>query len=138
MTIPNLFETRAEAKEYCLSQFCKVLCESCTLCNFEIQITNKSMKDYWRNCLPIRLNLCPHYSYRQVLGLKKEAKLAYCDSPTAPKAFGEFCLGKQCKDLPVIEIAEEQPAITFDFGANIFKGKDFKMAAAGDGEDENE
>ncbi len=122
--LAKTFETTKAAKDHCLTR-CRELCKPDRgLCNPKLS----EAKEYWRKCLTIRLSLCPHYSYRQVLGLKSKAYLAFCNNPQMST---EFCLGKDCKQLPVIVIKEEQTA-TFHFGANAPKGPDFKKRSAGE------
>lgn len=110
------FETKAEAKKFCLAQFCK-LCRVKYLCNYKLS----EAKGYWRNCLGVRQGLCSYY-------LKRGA-LSYCNNPQMST---EFCLGKQCKDLPKVVVEEEQKVPAFYFGANAPKGPDHKQRAAGD------
>lgn len=122
----KVFKTKEEAKEYCLSQFCS----SCNpICKESCQ------NSYWRNCLHIRINICPYYLLDQVPLLKEGTKLSYCKHPNkALRLHGEFCSGRQCKELSAIVIEEEQKPV-FKFGANIPQSKDYKMAASGDKED---
>lgn len=114
MTSPKTFETKQEAKEFCLSQFCKP-CKMTRVCNYDLSET----KDSWRTCLGVRRRLCSHYAAKN--------KLSYCNNPQMAT---DFCLGKDCKELPVIVIEEEQT--TFNFGASALGGMDFKQAAAGE------
>lgn len=122
MTSPNkLFETEAEAKEFIVSQFCKL----CTLKDLICE------KGYWSHCLGIRKNLCPHYSRRLVPGLTGREHLSFCANP---KVQPEVCIGKQCKYLPIVVIAKEQPVVYPR--VRVPEVKDFKMAAARDVEDD--
>lgn len=117
------FETKQEAKDHCLA-LCRELCKpDREICN----PTRSEAKEYWRNCLNLRLSFCQHYSYRQVPGLRKKVSLSYCNKP---QALTGFCLGKGCKDLPVIVIAEEQTAAPLLSQAPELR--DGKMAAAND------
>lgn len=117
------FETTEDAKEFGLAR-CQSLCKpDRQLCNPEFgQARNR-----WRNCLKFRLSLCQHYSYRSVPNLSPQVWLSYCTKPQAP----DFCLGKQCKELPKVVVEGEQ-TVNFHFGANAPPGPDFKKRAAGD------
>ena len=123
MTTKTL-ETTKEAKEFGLAR-CQELCKpDREICNPE----RSQEKGYWRKCLKFRLSLCLHHTYRQVPGLKQAAYISYCNNPQIPSA---FCLGKKCKELPVIVVGEEQ-AVTFHFGAKAPKGPDWKQRAGKD------
>lgn len=113
------FETLTEAKDHCLAQFCTP-CGMKQICNYELS----EAKEAWRKCLGVRQGLCPHYQPR--------GTLLNCKNPQMST---DFCLGKQCKSLPAIEIEEEQKVPSFRFGASAPSGPDYKQRSAHDIED---